>query len=267
MKDAVAEGQAPCPTGRKVAECHNAAISMAIGHAFLKQISGRVHVDMLMRDRHRILAVQERKQENPYAPVEVVSEKLVNGVYHVKIYTKPQRDREGLITNDLLNRHRFIHINAKEMMGGRQPEFSLMKRELRRYLGKNKLVMIDCDTIRNRRVNAYDKAARQGQRKAIEDLGRYLLTDYIIVSSTSSRYSQKTGEIYSAWAEGYVTIYRASSRTSPLVVTKQIKGFGGDEGQACRDALQKLSATLAAETMKKLPHLRTGKYYVATSLR
>jgi len=108
-------------------------------------------------------------------------------------------------------------------------------------------------------------SAWQGNKESIHKLGRYYLTDLVVVGYVEAKYSEQIQDIYSSHATAQVKIHRVSSgKEIASLVLNDVKGFGSDQEKSGMDAIKKISQMISEDMMKKLPNkpIRQVKFHI-----
>lgn len=230
------------------------ALEKAKNEAVLKVIGLYVNSETIEKEKANLLKSFKPKQSEIISEYKIVSEERgEDGFYRVKLSSKIKEDavREFLMNN--LMDDRVIVITSEKNIG------TFIKRHVLEHeliaRAKNRgYSIVDYRTVKNKTVSNLVSLIRQGNTEAVKKLGIYYMTDYVVVGFVETEFSQKTKDIYSSNATSQVKIHQISNKKEVISrVEHNLKGFGSNAGNAGINAIKKISAKIAEDSMKAMP--------------
>jgi hypothetical protein len=248
-----AEGRAPIRPEAGENETRERAIASAKDEVILKVAARYVHPAILLREKTHLLNVFRVAPDEILQEVKILSEQKDGDSYLVRMTASVNKSiLEDVLVKNLF--HDRVIVIALEKNLGRPLKRHILEHDLISRVKKKGYAIVDYRTVNDATVRRLVSSIRQGKTEAVVKLGRYYLTDMIIVGFVETKFSQKTADIYSSYATGQVKVHKIGSRKELASLTKhEVKGFGSDEEKSGMDAIKKISPMMAEEALKGLP--------------
>lgn len=250
----ITNGSASILKNQDTEEAKEKAVSQAKNEAMLKVVGLHVNGEILAKEKDNLLKLVVPEQDNIIKEFKIVSEDSgQDGFYRVKISAQIREDLIKTILMKNLYDDRVIVITSEKNLGKPMVKH-VLEHELIKRIKEKGYQIVDYRTIKNDTVRNLVSSIRQGNTESVKKMGICYLTDFVVVGFIESKFSQQTKEIYSANSTGQVKIHQIGNKKEIASLTKHnVKGFGSNEEKAGLDAIKKISAEMAEESIKSLP--------------
>lgn len=237
-----------------VIDARERAMNVVREEAILRAAGELVSPAILLKDKERLLKTFRPQRETLIEEMKILAEEeRPDRSFWIRIKAKVNGAllEELLIKN--LHNDQVIVVTLENNLK-RPLKRHILEHDLIARIKKKGYAIVDYRTIKNKTVNKLVTAIRQGNTEAVRSLGRYYLTDFVVVGFIETKFSEKTQEIYSSHATGQVKIHKIGSRKELGSLTHHdVKGFGSDEEKSGIDAIKKISLMMSEEAIKNLP--------------
>lgn len=248
------EAKAAIKDDEAVIDARERAMNAVREEAILKAAGEAVSPAILLKDKERLLRIFRPQREALIEEMKILAEEeRPDRSFRIRITAKVNGALlEELLMKNLHNDQVIVVTLEKNM---KHPlKRHILEHDLIERIKQKRYAIVDYRTIKNQRVNALVSAIRQGNTEAVRNLGRYYLTDLVVVGFVETKFGEKTQEIYSSHCTGQVKIHRIGSRKELASLTRHdVKGFGSDEEKSGIDAIRKISRMMSEEALKSLP--------------
>jgi hypothetical protein len=248
------EGKVTIRDDETTIDARERALDAARDEALMKAAGGDVDASILLREKPRLLRIFKPQRDSLIGEMKILAEEeRPLRTFWVRITAKINRALlEDLLMKNLRDDSVIVVTMEKNM---KQPlKRHILEHDLITRIKQKGYGIVDYRTIKNKTVDTLVASVRQGNTEAVRKLGRYYLTDLVVVGFVETKFSEKTQEIHSSYATGQVKIHRVGMRKELASLTRHdVKGFGSDEEKSGIDAIKKISRAMSDEAMNGLP--------------
>lgn len=250
------ESQTAIKDDESIIDGRERTINIIKEDALLREAGTFIHPALVQKEKNLLLKILKPHQDVLIKEMKILSEaERPDKTYWIKATFRIDRAylEELLMKN--LYKDRAIVITLEKNL--KKPlKRNILEHDLIARIKQKGYIIVDYRAIKNERVNALVSAIKQGNTRAVRQLGLYYLADLVVVGFVETAFSEKNMEIYSSHATGQVKIHQIGNYKELGSLTRyDVKGFGSDEEKSGLDAIKKITPVMSEEAMKSL----TGK--------